>query len=82
MMLRKNVRTQASRDSKNGATPEEFKAFVETVAKSGFPKILTYDPGSTNIAGWKMGAPDWVDVWILLKKGMSFQPAMWSFTRG
>ncbi len=25
-----------------------------------------YTPGSSNIAGWKMGAPDWVDVWTLL----------------
>ncbi len=36
----------------------------------------TYTPGSSNIAGWKMGAPDWVDVFPSLKMGMSFQPAM------
>ena len=35
---------------------------------------LTYTPGSSNIAGWKMGSPDGVDVWILLNMGM-FQPA-------
>ncbi len=30
--------------------------------------FLKYTPGSSNIADtWKMGAPDWVDVWILLK---------------
>ena len=28
-----------------------------------------YTPGSSNIAGWKMGAPDWVDVFPIKKMG-------------
>ena len=30
---------------------------------------------------WKMGAPDWVDIFPIVLWGM-FQPAMWSFTSG
>ena len=39
----------------------------------------SYTPGSTNIAGWKMGAPDWFP-YFLLKIGIS-QPAMLVYQR-
>ena len=35
--------------------------------------IYCYTPGSSNIAGWKMGAPDSVDVFPLKNGGYSSQ---------
>ena len=40
----------------------------------------THTLRQSNIAGWKMGAPHWVDVFPIKNMGI-FQPAMWSFTR-
>ena len=49
--------------------------------KKSWNKIHT--PGSSNIADtWKMGAPDWVDVFPIKIYIYIFQPAMWSSTRG
>ncbi len=41
----------------------------------GYDSPHLYTPGSTNIAGWKMGAPDFSSMYFLLKTGM-FQPAL------
>ena len=46
---------------------------------TGTPQF--YTPGSSKIAGWKMGAPEWVDVFPIKNGDVIPAIAMWSFTR-
>ncbi len=53
--------TQAAAPSENFVSALQ-NPMVYGLISWKIPKYLVYTPGSTNIAGWKMGAPDWVDV--------------------